>query len=38
MDTNEESKLLFKNEVFQIVGAAMEVLNEGRAWFLRKAL
>jgi GxxExxY protein len=28
MDTNEESKLLLKEEVFQIVGAAMEVLNE----------
>ena len=28
MDTNEENKLLLKEEVFQIVGAAMEVLNE----------
>src|SRR5262245_26473226 len=28
MNTNEENKLLFKEEVFQIVGAAMEVLNE----------
>jgi GxxExxY protein len=28
MDTNEENKLLLKDEVFQIVGAAMEVLNE----------
>jgi GxxExxY protein len=27
MNTNEESKLLLKEEVFQIVGAAMEVLN-----------
>jgi GxxExxY protein len=28
MDTNEECKLLLKEEVFQIVGAAMEMLNE----------
>ena len=28
MDTNEENKLLLKEEVFQIVGAAMDVLNE----------
>ena len=28
MDTNEGNKLLLKDEVFQIVGAAMEVLNE----------
>ena len=27
MDTNPEDKLLLKEEVFQIVGAAMEVLN-----------
>jgi|SRR5438445_12211844 len=27
MNTNEETKLLLKEEVFQIVGAAMEVLN-----------
>jgi len=27
MDTNSEEKLLLKDEVFQIVGAAMEVLN-----------
>jgi GxxExxY protein len=27
MDTNEDSKLLLKEEVFQIVGAAIEVLN-----------
>jgi GxxExxY protein len=27
MDTNENTKLLLKDEVFQIVGAAMEVLN-----------
>jgi GxxExxY protein len=27
MDTNVENKLLLKEEVFQIVGAAMEVLN-----------
>src|SRR5262249_8294887 len=27
MNANEESKLLLKEEVFQIVGAAMEVLN-----------
>jgi GxxExxY protein len=27
MNTNEESKLLHKEEVFQIVGAAMEVIN-----------
>ena len=27
METNEENKLLLKNEVFQIVGAATEVLN-----------
>ena len=28
MDTNEENKLLLKDEVLQIVGAAMDVLNE----------
>src|SRR5215471_891454 len=28
MNTNEEKTLLFKQEVFQIVGAAIEVLNE----------
>ena len=28
MDTNEDTKLLLKEEVFSIVGAAMEVLNE----------
>lgn len=28
MDTNESGKLLLKEEVFQIVGAAIEVLNE----------
>jgi len=28
MDTNEDKKLLLKEEVFKIVGAAMEVLNE----------
>ena len=28
MDTNENTRLLLKKEVFQIVGAAMEVLNE----------
>ena len=28
MNTNEGKNLLFKDEVFQIVGAAMEVLNE----------
>ena len=27
MDTNEEGKLLFRDEVYQIVGAAIEVLN-----------
>ena len=27
MNTNEETKLLLKEEVFQIVGAAMDVLN-----------
>jgi GxxExxY protein len=27
MDTNEESKLLFRDEVYQIVGFAIEVLN-----------
>ena len=27
MNTNPEEKLLLKDEVFQIVGAAMEVLN-----------
>ncbi len=27
MDTNESPKLLLKEEVFQIVGAAIEVLN-----------
>jgi GxxExxY protein len=27
MDTNEEGKLLFKDEVYQIVGSAIEVLN-----------
>jgi GxxExxY protein len=28
MDFRENTKLLFKEEVFQIVGAAIEVLNE----------
>lgn len=28
MNTNPENKLLLKDEVFQIVGSAMEVLNE----------
>ena len=28
MDTNSNGKLLFKEEVFQIVGGAFEVLNE----------
>ena len=28
MDTNPETKLLLKEEVFQVVGSAMEVLNE----------
>src|SRR5438045_4194295 len=28
MDTNHPGKLLLKDEVFQIVGSAMEVLNE----------
>jgi PD-(D/E)XK nuclease superfamily protein len=28
MDTNEENKLVLKEEVFQIVGAAMGILNE----------
>jgi len=28
MDTNENTRLLLKDEVYQIVGAAMEVLNE----------
>jgi GxxExxY protein len=28
MDTNEENKLLFKDEVYQIVGSAIEVLKE----------
>ena len=28
MDTNSEGKLLLKDEVFQIVGAGFEVLNE----------
>ena len=28
MNTNPESKLLLKDEVFQVVGSAMEVLNE----------
>lgn len=28
MNTNPENKLLLKEEVFQIVGSAMEVLNE----------
>ena len=28
MDTNETTKLLLKEEVYQIVGAAIEVLNE----------
>jgi len=27
MDTNEEDKLLFRDEVYQIVGSAIEVLN-----------
>ena len=27
MDTNPNTKLLFKDEVYQIVGAALEVLN-----------
>ena len=26
MDTNEESRLLFRDEVYQIVGSAIEVL------------
>ncbi len=28
MNTNQETKLLLKEEVYQIVGAANEVLNE----------
>ncbi len=28
MNTNPENKLLLKDEVFQVVGSAMEVLNE----------
>ena|ERR1041385_3167584 len=28
MDTNEDNRLLLKEEVYEIVGAAMEVLNE----------
>lgn len=28
MNTNSENKLLLKEEVFQVVGSAMEVLNE----------
>jgi len=28
MDTNEDTRLLLKAEVYEIVGAAMEVLNE----------
>lgn len=28
MNTNSESKLLFKDDVYQIVGSAIEVLNE----------
>src|SRR3954454_15384671 len=28
MSTNQETELIFKNEVYQIVGAAFEVLNE----------
>ena len=28
MNTNQETKLLLKEEVYQIVGAAIEVLNE----------
>src|SRR5213594_3091317 len=28
MDTNQNTRLLLKKEVFEIVGAAMEVLNE----------
>ena len=28
MDTNDDKKLLLKEEVFRVVGAAMEVLNE----------
>jgi len=28
MDTNSENKLLLKEEVYQIVGSAIEVLNE----------
>ena len=28
MDTNLENKLLLKEEVYQIVGSAIEVLNE----------
>ena len=36
MDTNEGSKLLLKEEVFQIVGSAMEVLNHLGHGFLEK--
>jgi len=28
MDTNTNARLLFKDEVYQIVGSAIEVLNE----------
>jgi hypothetical protein len=28
MDTNQNSKLLLEDEVYQIVGSAIEVLNE----------
>lgn len=28
MDTNSENKLLLKEEVYQVVGSAIEVLNE----------
>ena len=37
MDTNE-GKLLLKNEVFQIVGSAIEVLNTLGTWARREAL
>jgi len=36
MDTNERPKMLRKEEVYNIVGAAMEVLNELGHGFIEK--
>jgi hypothetical protein len=37
MDTNENTRLLLKDEVYQIVGAAMEVLKLRVGMFLNFA-